>query len=112
MNISAGIEPDNEVITKQQLEHHLDALTNEQLQGLVIRTLPNNPVKKSQRYNDGHYPPFLTADAMRYLIDKKVRHLLVDMPSVDKMYDQGMLQNHRIFGKLIYRNSIKSMQQN
>lgn len=96
-NYHAGIDAENEIITKQQLKLHLEDIVPEQLQGLVIRTLPNNPIKKSQRYDDVHYPPFLTADAMSYLVEKKIQHLFVDIPSVDKMYDHGVLENHRIF---------------
>ena len=34
---------------------------------------------------------------MSYIVERKITHLLVDFPSVDKMYDDGKLSNHRIF---------------
>jgi len=88
---------DNRVITKQQLEKHLESFTNAQLQGVIIRTLPNKTSKKSKVYDKNNYPVFLTNDAMGYLVDRKVKHIMVDFPSVDKMYDDGMLSNHRMF---------------
>ena len=34
---------------------------------------------------------------MRLLGESEVRHLLVDLPSIDRIYDEGKLTNHRIF---------------
>jgi hypothetical protein len=34
---------------------------------------------------------------MRYLRELGVRHLLVDLPSVDRMNDDGILSAHRVF---------------
>ena len=42
-------------------------------------------------------PPFFTNDAMLYIKELGVRHLLVDFPSLDRLFDDGMLSNHRIF---------------
>jgi len=91
------IDQGNSIIVKQQLVNLLKDYTDSQLHGLVIRTLPNSDVKRSVVYDSEHYPPFLTNDAMTYLFERKIKHLMVDFPSVDKMYDQGKLSNHRIF---------------
>lgn len=45
----------------------------------------------------GGNPPFLTPDAMKYLLDIGCEHLLVDLPSVDKENDQGFLASHSVF---------------
>jgi len=90
-------DDDNKVITKELLENILTQYSDEQLQGLVIRTTPNDSNKKSKIYDKNNYPTYLTNDAMEYLIERKVKHLMVDFPSVDKMYDDGMLSNHRMF---------------
>ncbi|HEX8734616.1 MAG TPA: hypothetical protein VF721_04785, partial [Pyrinomonadaceae bacterium] len=42
-------------------------------------------------------PPFFSTEAMRFMIEKGIRHLLVDLPSVDRAFDEGKLSNHRIF---------------
>ncbi len=75
-------------------------LTNQQLQSinaLIIRTLPNTKDKTSCQYDKNHQPPFFTHQAMSWLAQSTIQHLLVDMPSVDKMYDDGQLSNHHIY---------------
>lgn len=65
-------------------------------QGLVLRTLPNDESKRSRCYS-GQNPPYLTTNAMRWCMEKGVRHLLVDVPSVDREQDDGQLLNHHLF---------------
>lgn len=65
-------------------------------QAVIIRTLPNGLSKKSASYGEV-VPPFLSFEAMQYLVKNDVKHLLVDFPSIDKMHDQGMLNNHHVF---------------
>jgi len=42
-------------------------------------------------------PPFFSTEAIKFIVKKNVKHLLVDMPSIDKTLDEGKLSNHRIF---------------
>ena len=42
-------------------------------------------------------PSFLSIDAMDYIIRRGVRHLLIDTPSVDRLFDDGNLTAHNIF---------------
>ena len=64
---------------------------------LVVRTLPNDHSKFTRRYGEGNIPPYFTAEAMEYIVACGFRHLLVDMPSIDRIFDEGRLVNHRIF---------------
>lgn len=96
-NYQPSIEPDNLIIDKAMLEKALSGYSNKELTGLIIRTLPNKKNKKSTVYDNEHYPPFITNDGMSYLVERQVKHLMVDFPSVDKMYDEGQLTNHRYF---------------
>ena len=82
------------VISKQALEQKLD----KSYDAMIIRTHPNDISKISRNYDD-HPAPFFTNDAMEYINQLKVKHLLVDMPSVDKADDGGLLGNHKIFFK-------------
>jgi kynurenine formamidase len=41
--------------------------------------------------------PFLTSDAIDHINQLGVKHLLVDLPSIDKTDDGGVLGNHRSF---------------
>ncbi|MEP7213549.1 MAG: cyclase family protein [Acidobacteriota bacterium] len=63
---------------------------------LIIRTLPNDESKLSRKYDDP-VPPYLSTEAMQFIVDRGFRHLLVDLPSVDRLYDDGKLSNHRLF---------------
>ncbi len=65
-------------------------------EALVIRTLPNDRSKALARHS-GSNPPYLSGWAMRYLRELGVRHLLVDLPSIDRERDGGRLSAHRIF---------------
>jgi hypothetical protein len=64
-------------------------------QAIVIRTLPNNTDKLRRAYASGQPPVFFSSEAMQLLLG--FDHLLVDFPSLDKMYDQGQLDNHHNF---------------
>lgn len=64
---------------------------------LVVRTLPNDTEKLTREYGDSYLPPYFTTEAMSYIVECGFRHLLVDLPSIDRMFDEGKLLNHRIF---------------
>jgi hypothetical protein len=64
---------------------------------LVIRTLPNDASKRHRRYEAPALPPFLSLEAVRWIVDRGVRHLLVDLPSIDRSHDEGRLAGHRAF---------------
>jgi arylformamidase len=63
---------------------------------LVIRTLPNEPAKRTRDYTDTT-PPYLTREAAQYLVARGIEHLVVDLPSIDRARDQGRLTAHRLF---------------
>jgi kynurenine formamidase len=91
------LKDDDTVIDKATLEAALQSFSDEWLQALVIRTLPNLPAKLSADYGPDWAPPFFTLEAMRYLRSRNVQHLLVDFPSLDRMYDDGWLSAHHLF---------------
>lgn len=68
-------------------------------EALIIRTLPNRGDKLSKDYS-GTNPPYLSAGAMRFITEAGVKHLLLDLPSVDRELDDGKLENHKIFWKV------------
>lgn len=67
------------------------------LEAVVIRTRPNDLSKKGRAYNQQNEPPFFTVEAIEYLNEIGCEHLLVDIPSVDRMIDDGLLTNHHLF---------------
>jgi arylformamidase len=79
------------VITRRLLE---PAIGN--ADAVIVRTLPNDESKLSRIYKD-EILPYFTNDAMQLLVERNVKHLLVDLPSIDRLDDEGKLSNHRIF---------------
>lgn len=45
----------------------------------------------------GRNPPYLTSEAVDLLTSRGIRHLIVDLPSVDREQDGGTTPNHRAF---------------
>lgn len=84
------------LITKKLLVKQLESVKSDFLTGLVIRTLPNLETKKQRNYLRKSFP-FFSIEAMQYLVSLNIKHLLVDMPSVDRKYDGGYLSIHRLF---------------
>ncbi|WP_274473998.1 cyclase family protein [Mangrovimonas aestuarii] len=81
------------VISKKQLQY---ALGNKKRDAIVIRTLPNTKEKLHKQYSHTN-PPYLLEEAAEYLREKGIKHLLVDLPSVDKEKDEGKLLSHNAF---------------
>ena len=86
-------EIDNDlVITKEAISIQLNSNT----EALIIRTLPNTEAKCTKQYSNTS-PPFLHHEAAILMKNKGVKHLLVDLPSVDKEQDEGKLISHHCF---------------
>lgn len=81
------------VISKKQLQF---ALGNRKRDAVVIRTIPNTIEKLSKQYSHTN-PPYLLEEAAIYLREKGVKHLLIDLPSIDKEKDEGELLAHNAF---------------
>jgi kynurenine formamidase len=64
---------------------------------LIVRTLPNDDGKLSRRYDEKNIPAHFTAEAMHFVVACGFKHVLVDLPSIDRLFDEGRLLNHRIF---------------
>jgi len=64
---------------------------------LIVRTLPNDEGKLSAVYDGENVPPYFSADAIETIVAAGYKHLLVDLPSIDRLFDDGKLVNHRIF---------------
>lgn len=84
---------DDFVISRKQLQY---AFGNKNRSALVIRTLPNLPEKMYRDYS-GTNPPYLLEQTARFIADRNIDHLLIDLPSVDKESDNGALLAHKAF---------------
>lgn len=84
---------DDMVISKKQLQF---AIGNKKREAIIIRTIPNTNDKLNRQYSHTN-PPYLLEDAAVYLRQKGVKHLLIDLPSIDKEKDDCQLLAHNAF---------------
>jgi len=90
------VNDDELVIDRPAIELGLSSAELSGVSALIIRTLPNDQSKLSRRYTKNP-APFFTHGAMELISERGFRHLIVDLPSVDRADDGGILGNHRIF---------------
>ena len=64
---------------------------------LVVRTLPNDSSKLTKVYSEKDVPPYFTLDAIECLKQNKIEHLCIDLPSLDRTNDGGLLASHHLF---------------
>jgi kynurenine formamidase len=89
--IFEGIE--DEVITRLDL---METTWESDFEALIIRTLPNTFSKQGKDYSATN-PPYLSNDCIALLNERGIKHLLIDLPSVDRESDGGELAFHHQF---------------
>jgi len=82
------------LLTRADLQTNCGADLDD-IDALVIRTLPNDTSKRERNYSQQPLYPVLTEAAMQWLAQSGLTHLLIDTPSVDRAHDDGRLANHR-----------------
>ena len=92
-----ALDKNDQIISLSALKMALDGFGDDQLQCLVVRTLPNDQQKWNQTYDKEHQPPFFSRDATLYLNQRGVEHLVLDIPSLDRLHDDGLLTCHHLF---------------
>ena len=91
------LNDDDKLITRKSLEKFLNLKSEiRNPKSVIVRTLPNDKSKLTKTYLE-EISPFFSNEAMQFLIENGVKHLLVDLPSIDRIFDGGKLSNHRIF---------------
>jgi arylformamidase len=96
-------EDDNLVIKKEQVEKCFSTL-QDQTEVIIIRTLPNDTAKLKRRYA-GLNPACFDKNVMHFLIEKGIKHLLTDLPSVDHEADPDLLAHHAFWNYPKDKNS-------
>jgi kynurenine formamidase len=81
------------IILREQVE---EVLMPGEAEAFILRTMPNDDRKLRMNYS-GTNPPYLHSEAVAYLAACGIRHLLLDLPSVDREEDGGKLLSHRAF---------------
>ena len=110
-NYHSDTDKEDRFITKIQLEKIIDLNSLSFNKCLIIRTNPNSLEKCNQDYNKTPHP-FLTNEAIVFIKDAGFKHIVVDMPSIDRYNDGGELGNHHIFftdGSIANKNTITEL---
>ncbi len=81
------------VVTLEQLRNVVNERPPE---ALVLRTLPNDEGASTHQWS-GTNPCYLQSTACAWLRSIGVKHLLLDLPSVDREEDGGVLAAHHAF---------------
>ena len=89
-------ENEDRFISREILEDAMDKEKSGFNKALVIRTIPNEKSKLNRRYMENE-PPYFSLEAMEFIVESGIEHLLVDIPSVDRTFDEGQLNTHHIF---------------
>jgi kynurenine formamidase len=89
-------QPADLLITRAQLEAAWPAAPAPRLvaRAAVLRTQPNDAAKSTV---EQPLAPFLSAEAAKLLVARGIEHLVLDVPSADRLRDGGALTAHRIF---------------
>lgn len=84
------------LITKKQIREQLEGRTIPE--ALIIRTNPNRIDKLVKNWSETNWA-YLEEDAAIYIAKLGIKHLLIDLPSVDREFDGGRLLAHKAFWK-------------
>jgi kynurenine formamidase len=88
------LAPEEKQITMRQMESALKGNPNLS-EALIVRTIPNDAGKKHRNYS-GSNPPWFEPEALKWVQEKGVKHLITDLPSLDRE-DDDELKAHRAF---------------
>ncbi len=102
ISVKPEIHGEDLIITKTQIENELKGKSP---QAIIIRTLPNETGKLSRKYSNTN-PPYLHEDAAVFIRENGIKHLLIDLPSVDKEHDEGKLLAHKAFWNVTNVNNL------
>ena len=91
-----SVMPAGREIRAEDIQRATANIPSEFLEALVVRTLPNDATKRTRRWEDST-TPYFAPEAMAVIRSRGVNHLLVDLPSLDPLYDGGRLAAHRVF---------------
>lgn len=68
------------------------------IDALLLRSLPNEEEKLQMNYS-GNFPASIEPALASYVAEVGIKHLLVDLPSVDPEHDDGKMEAHKAFWK-------------
>ena len=81
------------IVRAQHFQSQVDQIWPE---AVIVRTIPNDAEKLNRHYS-GTNPAYFSEDAALFMREKGVKHLLLDVPSIDREEDGGKLLAHHAF---------------
>ena len=100
-------QPDDRVISCAAIKAAIDGADCPE--SVILRTRPNGDAKRYANY-DQEWAPYLTYEAIDWLHQSGLKHLIVDLPSIDRHDDGGELPNHhRFWGALGARATLTEL---
>ncbi len=93
ITVAPEVAGDDRIITADQINR---ACKFSVAEALIIRTTPNTADKINRQYSNTN-PPYLEAGASGRMVEMGIKHLLIDLPSVDREKDEGKLDAHHKF---------------
>lgn len=91
ISVNAEVIGGDHVIKSDQIK-----MNEDYTEAVIIRTLPNSRHKLNIDYS-GSNPPYIDPEAIAKMVDRGIKHLLIDTPSVDREEDDGALSAHHKF---------------
>lgn len=76
--------------------HQLKPLLHGGIDAVIVRTLPNLETKRKLNHS-GANSPYFSHEAIQALVDAGCKHILTDLPSLDREQDEGKLLSHHAF---------------
>jgi kynurenine formamidase len=89
-------QPEDLLITRQAIERAWPEAPAFAPRALVLRTLPNDALKRTRDYCSDP-AAYLSLQAAALLVGRDIEHLVLDVPSADRAEDAGHLSAHRVF---------------
>jgi arylformamidase len=105
-DVGGNHHPHDAVVDELSLQAAWNVLPVLPYRAVAIATASG--ARRRHEHHSGKNPPYLTSDAMTFLRRHDVDHLLVDLPSVDREDDGGLLSAHRTFFDLPSAGAIAS----
>lgn len=84
----------DEIIALESIKEICNDLDD--IKALIVRTTPNDESKKQRDYS-GTNPPYFSSDAITYINESGIIHLITDLPSIDREEDGGALAGHKLY---------------
>ena len=80
------------IISGEAIENALGRIDVAEVDALILRT-----DGKPFDFDSGPLTPFLSIEAMQAVVKSGVNHFVLDLPSVDRLDDDGLLTSHHLF---------------